>query len=322
MSKPRLKYDQQHFMSQQRLTVAWVIERFIAEMDGTAGRPPVRPLGLSHRLTLLRAARERLGPILALKLENTDVVAYCRDRADLSPATRGQYITYLANALRYAGSAWPDCKGVSDKAIKEAKPFLKANGLIAKSTPRDRRPSQEELERLFDLFVEQNRAPKNRIDMVLISLWQIASGRRIGESCRLLWGDWDKKNHVILVRKMKDPKNKNKQKVVALTAEAQQMLEALEHTRVRPDDPTERIFPYNSHSVSAKFTAAKRELGIPNLRLHDCRRECASRLAEKGYTSNQIRLVTGHETNVILDRTYNKANPALFKDMRPAGATA
>lgn len=296
------------------ITVATIIDTFITEMDA------FRPLGLSHRLTLQRIAREDLGPIKAMALKKQDVIAYCRKRSDICAATKGQYITYLANALRYYGSAWDD--NISDQAIAAAKPFLTKHGLIGKSTPRDRRPSQEELERLFELFVEWNRRPKNKIDMVLVAIWQIASSRRIGETCRLMWGDWDKANHTILVRKMKDPKRKNKQKVVALTHEAQRILEALEHARKRPEDPTELIFPYNSHSVSAKYTAAKKVLGIQNLRLHDSRRECVSRLAEKGYNSNQIRLVSGHETNVILDRTYNKANPALFKDMVPAGIAA
>lgn len=293
------------------VTVAEVIHRFVEEMQD------FRPLGLSHRLTLQRIARETLGPIKAVALKKQHIVAYCRERSDICPATRQQYVTYLANALRYYGSAWDE--EVSDKAIAAAKPFLKTHGLISKSTPRERRPTQEELENLFDLFVEQNRRPKNRIDMVLIGLWQIASGRRIGETCALMWGDWDKENHTILVRKMKDPKRKGKQKVVALPVEAQRILEALEHARRTPEDPTERIFPFNSHSVSARYTEAKKIAGITGLRLHDSRREAISRLAEKGYTSNQIRLVSGHETNAVLDRTYNKANPALFKSMQPAG---
>lgn len=314
--KPRVLYATVFAEKNIKLaTVAGVVHRFIAKMDGTDGRPPVRPLGLSHRLTLLRVCREILGPVPAAELTKQQVIAYIESMTDLCAATRMQYITYLGSALRYYGSAWDE--KVSDKAIKDAKPFLKTHGLIGKSTPRDRRPTQEELERLFDLFVDQNSRPKNKIDMVLIALWQIASGRRIGETCKLLWGDWNKDAHTILVRKMKDPRGK-KQKVVALTDEAQRMLEALEHMRLTPDDPAERIFPFNEHSVSAKYTAAKKLLGIVNLRLHDSRRETISRLAEKGYTSNQIRLVSGHETNAVLDRTYNKANPATFKDLRLA----
>lgn len=300
-------------MTQKAITISSIIAIFIKEMES------FRPLGLSHRLTLERIGRETLGTIEAKALKKQDVISYCRERSDICAATRNQYITYLANALRYYGSAYDD--DVSDQAIAAAKPFLVKHGLIGKSTPRERRPLPEELERLFELFVEQNQRAKNRIDMVIVALWQIASGRRIGETCKLLWGDWNKDDHTILVRKMKDPKNKNKQKVVALTQEAQRILIALEHARKAPDDPAERIFPYNSHSVSARYTEAKKLLGIVNLRLHDSRRETISRLAEKGYTSNQIRLVSGHETNVVLDRTYNKANPALFKDMRPAAVT-
>lgn len=317
--KPRLSYAAFVAQQQKGITVAAVIRRFVAEMDGTAGSPPVRPLGVSHRMTLLRIAVEQLGPIVASALTKQDVIAYCRARTDICAATRNQYVTYLAGALRYAGSAWDDCAEVSDAAIAGAKPFLTRNGLISTSRKRSRRPTQEELEKLFDLFVEQNRRPKNKIDMVLIALWQIASGRRIGETCALLWGDWDRQKQTILVRKMKDPRNRSKSKVVALTAEAQRMLEALEHARLTPDDPSERIFKFNSHSVSARYTEAKKILGIVDLRLHDSRRECASRLLEKGYTPRQVILVTGHEKEDGAANIYMHMNPATFKD-GPLGA--
>lgn len=287
-------------------TVAEVIHRYTQEMED------IKPLGLSHRLTLQRIARESLGPIKLTELKKQNIIAYCQTRKDICAATRGQYVTYLSGVLKYAGAAWDDA--ISDAPIAAAKPFLKKYGLIGKSTPRDRRPSQDELEKLFDLFVEQNRRPKNRIDMVLIGLWQIASGRRIGETCALLWGDWNKSAHTILVRKMKDPRGK-KSKVVALPIEAQQILEALEHARRAPEDPAERIFPYNSHSVSARYTEAKKIVGINGLRLHDSRRECASRLIEKGYRPAQAILVTGHETTAVFERTYMRLKPESFKDL-------
>jgi integrase len=115
--------------------------------------------------------------------------------------------------------------------------------------------------------------------MELLMDWQIASGRRIGETCKLLWEDWDREAQTIVVRKMKDPKNKNKRKVVALTDEAQAMLVELYEKR----DPSEpRIFPYNSKSVGASYTRAKNDLEIIDLHLHDCRAKCYTTMREKG----------------------------------------
>lgn len=300
--KPRLKYS-------SKPTIEVLIHRYIEKME------TVKPLGLSHKLTLLKEAREQLGPVVAAELTRDEVILYAEAMTDLCPATRNQYITYLGGVLKYAGStpSWPDCKDVHAGAIEAAKPYLTKHGLIGKSQKRDRRPTQEELERLFDLFVEQNQRPKNKIDMVVMGLWQVASGRRVGESCALLWEDWNREEQTILVRKMKDPRGK-KSKWVALTPEATSILQALE-----PMKTTDRIFPYNSHSVSARYTEAKRILGIVNLRLHDSRRECASRLLEKGYTARQVILVTGHEKEDGAANVYMKMNPATFKD-GPLGA--
>lgn len=308
LMKPKLSYAEFEAVQKKETTVAALIFRFIAEM------PSVRPLGLSHRLTLEKIARSWLGQIEGAALTKINIQDYCKERKDICPATRGQYITYLAGVLKYASSAWADCAVISARPIDDAKAFLKKNGFIGKSTPRERRPTADEIERLLALFAEQNKRPKNDIDMALLARWQIASSRRIGETCALLWGDWDRENHTILVRKMKDPKNKNKQKVVALPADAQAMLIELEPLRKAPGNPAERIFPYNSHSVSARYTEAKKELGIVNLRLHDSRREAASRLIEDGFSAEEVIGFTGHETTAVLQRTYMRPKPERLKN--------
>ena len=308
LMKQKLTYAEFVAAKEKGTTIAALIFRFIAEM------PSVRTLGLSHRLTLEKMARSWLGKIEGENLTKNNIQDYCKERTDICAATRGQYITYLAGVLKYAASAWEDCAAISDKPIKDAKEFLKKHGYVGKSTPRDRRPTADEVERLLALFAEQNARSKNEIDMVLIARWQIASTRRIGETCALLWGDWDRENHTILVRKMKDPKNKNKQKVVALPIAAQEMLIELEPLRKAPDNQAERIFPYNSHSVSARYTEAKKLLGIVNLRLHDSRREAASRLIEAGYSAEEAIGFTGHETTQVFQRTYMRPKPERLKD--------
>jgi integrase len=199
------------------------------------------------------------------------------------PATVNQDIATIRGVLKYAGSAWDDCEDVSDAAISAAMPFLTKHNLVGKSTPRKRRPTDDEKRRLEEYFAAQNDHERTVVDMVKVSLWQRASSRRIGESCALLWIDWRPEDRTILVRKMKDPKNRTKSKWVALTEEAQALLyewayEMDEKPELRTAET--RILPYNKHTCSARYTLAKHALGIVDLRLHDDRRDCGSHMVE------------------------------------------
>jgi integrase len=142
--------------------------------------------------------------------------------------------------------------------------------------------------------------------MRMLVKWQIASCRRIGESCRILWEDVDYDKKMYMVRDVKDPKvKKGNHMWFPALGDAWGILTAQEMV-------DERVFPYRSQSVSASFTVAKVEMKIDNLHLHDMRREGATRLLEMGYTSSEVRLVTGHKTTNILDRVYLAPDPALL----------
>lgn len=299
-------------------TLGQLIGRFIEEMDGANGKLAVRRLGDSHRWTLRRLQRD-IGHVVAQEWKKQDVIAFARSRREtVLPGTVTQDLTYLFGVLSYAPSAWEDCEEISAAAITAAKPFLIKHQLVGKSVPRERRPQPEEIERLLDYFKTPPRRGKQRtLDMVGMTLWQLYSGRRVGESCALLWEDWNREDQTILVRKMKDPKGRKKSKLVALPIEAQAYLVALSEVR----DPSEpRIFPFNKKSVCAAYTHAKKILGIVNLHLHDSRRDCGTRLVEdKGYTPAQAILVTGHETVHVFERTYLKQKPKLFK-LGPKGS--
>jgi integrase len=311
--KPRLKYGQQ-WPEKQIGTVAWVLERYWKEMSEGE-----RPMGTSMVYRLKALQRMPIGARVAKALEQEDFIEFCRWRKQqkwrgkaITAVTVGHDLAMLSVAFKYAGAAWKECKGLSAIAIDAARPFLMKNGLISKSQPRDRRPSQDELDRLIAYFTERNGRRNTKVDMALMTRWQVASGRRISESCRLTYGDWDETNQIMMVRKMKDPRRK-KDKLVALTDEAIAILQEQKAKRLRPDDPTERIFPFNHRSVIAAYVEAKKVLGISGLRLHDNRRECGSRIIDQGGTSDDAILVTGHETKQVFDRVYNKPKPELFR---------
>lgn len=296
----------------QTKTVGKLIHRFIAEMNGTTEKPGRRPLGETHEYALEAIAARPIGKKNAAALKKSDIVEYCKVRSEkVCPATINQDITYLGGVLKYAGSAWDDCEEVNAGAIEAARPMLSKHGLVGKSTPRSRRPSAEEIEILLAYFAKQNELDMTEIDMVKVARWQIASTRRVGETCRILWSDWDRGTYTILVHKMKDPKNRDKTKRVALPEAAQAMLEEMWPTR---DQNEPRIFPYNAKSVSHRYTEAKKKLGIVDLHLHDSRREGATRLIEEsGYSPAEAILATGHETTAIFERTYMRLKPENFR---------
>ena len=292
-------------------TVSQLVHRFIGEMNGTEAIPGLRPLGQTHQYALEALCRRPIGSIDAATLHKSHVIEYARTRrVDVCPATVNQDLTYLGGVLKYAGSAWDDCEEINAGAIEAARPLLVKHELVGKSTPRSRRPENDELERLIAHFNAQAKHKRTKIDMGLITLWQRYSGRRVGETCRIKWADWDREHHTILVHKMKDPKNRNKTKRVALPEEAQAMLEAMWEVR---NESEPRIFPYNAKSVSHRYTEAKKKLGIVDLHLHDSRRDCGTRLVEeRGYSPSEAIIVTGHESTVIFERTYLCMKPELF----------
>lgn len=316
VDKPRLTYAEfQAAQKPQQMTVAALINRFITEMDGG-----VRPLGASNRYVLRMLQESELGKKIAADLRKQDIIEHGElRRKTVCAATVGGDIAALTGVLKYAGSApaW-DCDGVSDKPIKKAKPFMNKHGIIGKSTPRTRRPTKDEKAALESHFAAQNLHKRTITDMVRASKWQHASSRRIGESCALLWRDWLPEKQTILVRKMKDPKNRNKQKVVALPWDAQDLLyEWAYELDVKPELRNEepRILPYNSTTCSQRYTLAKKKLGIVNLHLHDDRRDRGSRLVEEDECSAEEAIqYTGHDTTDVFQRTYMVLDPAVIAE--------
>ena len=305
--KPRMKYADwaaQQLQQHRKGTLSWLIERFITELDQPGlGK---KPTGISQRYTLRQVGRSWFGQKLAAEIDNQDVIAYCKEQRErIQPATIEKHISYVSGVLKYA-SCWRDCKGISAKAIEDANAYLRKNHLIAKSTPRKVRPTPEQLQALIEHY---QISPRRKIPMHIVELWQNYSSRRISETCRLLWADWNREDQTILVRGMKDPRKRNKDKVVALTPQAQAMLVALE-----PLQTTERIFPYNHKSCGAAHRDACKALGIKDLWLHDNRRDRATRLVEDdGYSCEEAILFTGHDSTQVYQRNYLAMKPELMK---------
>lgn len=268
----------------------------------------MRTLGTTHLYALKALQRRNIGAITASKLQSSDIIAHCRERqaAGVCPATVNQDITYLRGPLKMARIMW----GIpaTEAAIVEAMPLLTKLQLVGKSKPRDRRPTQEELDLLIAHFKKQNGHWRTRTPMDVLTEFAVLSGRRISETCRLRWEDLNEQDRTCLVRDLKDPKRKKgsgNHGTFPLLGRAWDIVMAQPKVEGEP-----RIFPYNSKTASGRYTLAKRKLGIKNLRLHDNRRECASRMIEQAYSVPEVMCVTLHKNPQILMRTYMRLNPA------------
>ena len=181
---------------------------------------------------------------------------------------------------------------VDTEAVRLARIALARLGLVGKSRERDRRPTLEELERLFAYYGSNAR---QFIPMERIIKFAIATAMREDEICRIETDARDAKTRTVLVPDRKDPRAKdgNHQRVPLLAVTGFDAWALLEdeialHPRAR------RYFPYNARSVSASFTRACTKLQILDLHFHDLRHEATTRLFEAGLTIEQVPLVTGH----------------------------
>jgi integrase len=253
---------------------------------------------------------------MAAALKPANFIAHCAGRiaSGVKPATVKQDMTYLAVVLKYAEETW-EIEGVTMRAFKRAKKQLMREQLIGKSPPRDRLPTDDELDRLRAYFEEGKKDPRTKIDMVLVVDAELVTGRRISELTRIERQHVNVKDRTCLIENLKNSKGKGYHAEFALIEGAWELFER--RLREIPDEPSARLFPFNARSCSAKYTDAKKALGIKGrsardgLVMHDNRAFCFVRLFEKGYSKEQVQKgVSLHKGDgkVLVD-TYLRIKP-------------
>ena len=288
-------------------TVSWMLQFYL-------DRKPIS-VGQTYTARLLKRS-PHIGPKKMSAFTHEDFIEHCEMRRrtpqlrrpnGVQAATVMQDHSFLVVAAKYVAAAPGGDKSAAQVAgaVATAKTFCVKEGLIGKSSPRKRRPTDDEIERLLAYFeAPPKRAMKNVIrampDMIAFGL---VSTRRLGEICRITHGDinWSKRTY--WVRDLKHPtKKKGNDKEFALFDELAEIIKR--QPRVSADNPAERVFPFRKESVSAKYTRAKHDLGIVDLRFHDCRREAITRWLKK-LPPHKVRQISGHETTVVLERVYD-----------------
>jgi integrase len=278
-----------------------LIDLHVTDM-AEVGKPPGR-----SKAATLDMLKRRLGSRNMAELDRDRVIKFGRARASegAGPMTLGMDIGLIKLVLSHAAAVHG--LPVSVEPVNLARYALKRLGLVGKSNERDRRPTEEELEKLIHHF-DSN--PRQIIPMGRIIKFAVATAMRQEEICRISWLDHNARTKMQMIRDRKDPREKagNDQLIPLLAVSGYDAMALIKEQRTIRANEDDRIFPYNHKSVSNVFTRACQELGIIDLHFHDLRHEGTSRLFEAGFAIPQVSLVTGHKDWKML-RRYTHLKP-------------
>jgi integrase len=205
---------------------------------------------------------------------------------------------------------------VSTEPIDLARIALGRLGLVGKGDERDRRPTQDELDRIVSALEANIR---QQIPVGRIIRFAVATAMRQDEIARVEWRDFDASGRMLLIRNRKDPRKKkgNDQRIPLLDVSGYDACKIIEEQGRFSNIREGRIFPYNGRSVGAAFRRQCRDLKIVDLHFHDLRHEGTSRLFEAGFSIEQVALVTGHKDWKMLRRyTHLKLKPYICSEKR------
>lgn len=277
--------------SEKRVTLADAIDKYINESMTEIGKTKAQ---------VLRTIRDEydISQMPCDRIASHDIVAFVKqlhDRPGLnSSSTALNYLSHLSGVFSTARPLWGF--QLDAQAMKDAQKACSTMGFVSKPDERTRRPTLDELDKLMTHFQRATESNPRTMPMHRVMAFALFSTRRQAEICRITWDDYQPEEQRVLVRKMKNPGEKGGIDTwVELPDPCCAIIDAMPKKK-------DCIFPYNSDTVSRRFTEACKVLGIDDLYFHDLRHEGTSRLAEIGRTVPQLASVTGHKSWKSLER--------------------
>ncbi len=280
------------FTPSDGITLKELMDGYIADVS------PNRPIGRS-KAAVLAMWSKKYGALTLPEITPRKLKDFIRSRLreGASGVTIGVDLSYLKTVFKWARVVEQINAPLS--AVDAARETLAHMQVETRSNERYRRPTDDELKALFQAWETNDLIQMPIVDIVQFA---IATAMRQGEITALLWSDLDIQKRIVLVRSRKDPRKNNRNEWVPLLDKAGFDAFAIIQRQPRTSG---HIFPYNSRSVSARFTRSCKKLGIVDLHFHDLRHEGTSRLFEAGYRIEQVALVTGHKDWKQLQRYAN-----------------
>jgi len=259
----------------ERMTLSELLDRFEAEI-----LPSLR--GQKAEKTRVRHLRRELGKRTLVELTPCRLAEFRQERLKvLGPQSVKHELGLLNRVLKLAHSEW----GIS---LPGGVPAVKAPRL---PHGRERRLEAGELERLIEALAV---SPGTQA-MVLFAL---ETAVRRSELCAMRWEDVDMRRGLLRI-----PKTKTLvPRTIPLTTKAVEILKQL------PRNITGEVWEMSPDGLTHAFIKACRRAGIRNLHFHDLRHEATSRLIEKGLSTLEVSVITGHRSLDMLGR-YTHLRP-------------
>jgi len=291
--------------STKKEAVEWSIKIEAEIISGDRGDIPDKPFGAllqryaeevsvnkkGVRWERIRIAMFKRDPIalVGLPVLNSTHVAEWRDRrlSQVSKDSVRREWSLMSHACTIAKKEWRWLK---------VNPFTDVRK-PAKSEPRSRRPTTEEIEAILYTLGYEHDSPPDTVTSRVGAMWLFAmeTAIRAGEITKMTWDNvYMDQKYVHL------PKTITKTgfaRDVPLSAEARRILE-----QVRGYDE-KLCFLVNSAQQDVLFRRGRKKAGVEDLHFHDSRREALTRLAKKVDVMNLAK-ISGHRDLTILQNTY------------------
>ena len=289
-----------------RVSVADLVDAYLGEMKIKSKT--------STKLGAINRLKRELGHFKLEELNKRAVINFVQERENegVGPATIKADLSYLGTVLRYGGSM-VDAEEAAALALVQlsaAQNVLRHSKRIAAPKERDRRPTEEELQRLEAVCAARR---QKSVPLWAITLFAIATAMRLGEITRIRWQDFDQKKRTVIIRDRKDPQKKegNDQVVPLLSGHFTWRGKVIDPVELILSQPrqSDRIFPHPEKSLSTMFSVVVARAGIEDLHFHDLRHDSVSRFFEAGYDIPQVSQISGHKTWKNLAR-YTHLRPS------------
>lgn len=245
----------------------------------------------------------RLGVLLRHKwteqpaLECVDAVqAWTEQRLkEVSPATVNRDLNLISAVFTHAIKRW---------RIKLRENPIRLIARPPKTKPRNMRIKAADLSAIWS-----SQGKPGTIGWYLPIMFELAieTGLRLGEMCKLTWGDVHVDEKWLYVAPSKNGDSRN----VPLSQRAMELL-------AMPPRVVDVVFPVNKGSFDTIYRDTCKKLGLEDLHFHDTRHEAVSRLA-KIYPVAALASVIGHRDLKSLLVYYNPTVQELAQYLSDAG---
>lgn len=279
------------------LTVGGLMKQYVDHLE------TVDPIGRSKHSTIRILTRSPIGSVSIHELTAQVIIEHCRQRklAGMSIATINGDLVYIRTACKMGRAMFG--LDIDLHAVEDATAQLKSLGWIGSSRKRTRRPTEDEMARLRAHFADRSARRSNALPMNDIVDFAIATCRRQEEITRIRWDAVRDSDRTAVIGDLKHPRHKTgNDRRFKLLQDAWDIIQR------QPRTESPFIFPFVSTTIGSAFTSACRMLEIKDLHFHDLRHHGVSLLFERGYSIQEVQMISLHDSWTTLQR-YTHMQP-------------